>query len=386
MPKPEFLCPVCGTALSYHVQSKTWDCPFCLSSFERPPENSRQEQKTQPAENEPNIPVLSDTDKPPESCCADVPSDPRYAGRIAELFGASWQEKDISGQVTAYRCSHCGEEFFFPTSSVLEKFCPVCHGKLETAAPAESFTPQKIAPFQTSREDAVRVFRKACRKNLLLPFGFAAKNAKHIQGFYLPYWIHSMEIGVKSAYNSQTTTVSQEKQKIYETVEQYQTVQEHRVLLEALALPACKLVGNSTAMGIGPYPPESFRDVSADFPKDHPMLPFQIDEKASLTTASQLAKSAAIRQVQTSLSPTENPEHFSAHAFILRSSSHPVLVPVWYLHAKHRNKPFIFLMNGVTGQNCCPLPQSISKALASGLAAAVCAAGIAFFLLGGWPR
>lgn len=97
-----------------------------------------------------------------------------------------------------YHCNNCGAVIMTDaeTSATSCSFCDspvVLSDRL-----SGDLAPAKIIPFTISKEEAVKAFRKWCKRGILTPVGFMSGNRiKKITGVYVPFWLYDLNNDVE---------------------------------------------------------------------------------------------------------------------------------------------------------------------------------------------
>ncbi len=149
-----FKCPNCGGELVFDPAAQKYKCEYCLSAF-------TQEE----------MDALS--------------------GEHSQETGAPQTEQTASSEAVMYHCPSCGAEVITDETTAAT-FCYYCHNPviLEGAVSGE-YLPDRIIPFQISKEQAKDAFLTYVKKRHFVPRTFfSEEQIEKLSGIYFPYWVY----------------------------------------------------------------------------------------------------------------------------------------------------------------------------------------------------
>ena len=385
MPILNYKCPNCGASLTYNHQTDQWDCGFCLSSFSYSPQPTEEEEPfasaSKPAEpileQEPALEEQQAEIQPPP--VPTEPPDPRYAERMKTLFGEASSFPNVSVEMEKILCPHCGAQTL-QVKQDSSPICPLCSKEAQTTQ-TENFSAAAVLPFLKTREDAEKKLRERCKHSPLLPWGFFSRHRQRLIPCYLPYWLHSCEISVKSHYRTTAVTEKNENGRKFYTSGNYNIEDEKRALFENIGQAACSQADSNMLKAIEPFSNAQAEPFSAEKLSGRIILYRDISAEDSLESIREPLEEEAREKVRRFLLQKQPYSQEQPRCSVLKSASKPVLYPVWLLQGTDHGKPFLYAMNALNGKCFSRMPFNILKALTVTLGAF--AAFAAVFLIGG---
>ncbi len=162
-----YKCPNCDGPLTFNPDKQRFTCEYCLGEFEPAQVQQMNEQKEQ-RETYDEREVRSAEAKQQQTQAADEGS-----GEYA----------------VSYTCPSCGAEIV-TTSTTAATTCFYCYNPVVLGSRLSGeFNPDRVIPFELSKEKAIERFLEMCGKKWFLPKGFAGKEQfEKLNGVYFPYW------------------------------------------------------------------------------------------------------------------------------------------------------------------------------------------------------
>lgn len=141
-------CPSCSAPLHFSAELGKMKCDYCDSEFE-----------VSELKNVDNVSVEETTDAPIEN----------------ELY-------------VKYNCPDCGAEII-ADENTSATFCLYCgNTAILKNKLSGKFAPDKIIPFKTVKDDAVKAFKGLCKGRIFMPKFFNSEaNIEKITGLYIPF-------------------------------------------------------------------------------------------------------------------------------------------------------------------------------------------------------
>lgn len=315
-----YKCPNCGAPLSFHSESQKWDCKFCLSSF-----------ASKDLENQ----------KPEE-----------------EIH----KSKDVSAETKQYSCPNCGAEIVTDETTAAT-FCMFCGSP--TILPkqvSEQFRPEGIIPFRLKKQDAEEAYRKLCHNKPLLPRDFKSNSQiEKISGVYVPFWLFDCSVRGDLNVTGKIVTVWDDSNYTYTKTDVYRVERSGAAAFSRVPADGSSKMENSLMDAVEPFDYTALVDFkmpylsgfyAEKYDEDDAKVYPRVKERVSKTTQNLLMQtvngyhSVDIKQFQANVQPNN-------HRY--------VMMPVWLLVTKYKDKNYTFAMNGQTGKIVGNLPVSYGK-------------------------
>lgn len=327
-----FKCPNCDGELIFDPATQKYKCEYCISSFSQEElDNMNREESTE-------------------------------------------KESNASSDVKVYTCPSCGAEIVTDATTAAT-FCYYCHNPVILGGRLEgSFLPDKIIPFEFTKEDAVKKFLEFVGRKKFVPKAFFSKQQiDSICGVYFPYWNYSAKVegslqGEAKKIRSWTTGNMR-----YTETKFYNVSREGVVSLTNMTENALQKANADLARGVMPYNFEKMQDFQMGYLSGFFAEKRDI-EKDSLTDKLQAdAKTYAERMLRDTIDSYSSVSIANSNMRLRIEDWSYCLLPVWTITYKGRDgKIYYYSMNGQTGEVCGNLPVDRKKlALVSGVVSAV---------------
>lgn len=317
-------CPSCNAVLKFNPTDQNWKCEYCDSTF--------------------NLEDLSKHKK-------------KYKEK--EVI----EEKPDIGEYNVYRCPDCGAEIVTDLNTSAT-FCVYCKN---TAIIKErltgKFEPQEIIPFKKTMDDAIKAFKQVGRKHPFMPSSFnSQKNISEIKGIYIPFWLFtSTSIGGITA-NAEIINHHRSGDYVYTNTKHYHITRDGKVSFLKVPNDGATKFDDATMNSIEPF------NYSKLVPFNPSYLSGFLAEKYDVD--SETAKADALFRMKNTVEDifkkdikgystvniTSNTIHFP------EVNVEYVLLPVYLLNIKYKNKIYTFAMNGESGKLIGNMPVDKKKA------------------------
>ncbi len=328
----EFKCPCCNAGLVFGEDVQQLKCEYCDNTFDR---------DTVRAYNESEIQQQS------------------------EEF--TWEEeahqewsKEEETVLRAFQCPSCAGEIITDDTTAAT-FCPYCDNP--TILPSRlsgALKPDAIIPFQNSKEDAQAAFLKLCKGKPLLPKEFTREQRlEKITGMYVPFWLYDCHADFRGSYRATRIHHWSDSRYHYTKTDHYLLQREADAAFSGIPMDGSEKMEDTFMESIEPY--DTSRMVAFDmaylsgFLADKYDVPSEdgkdrIRDRVSETVRDEIQATAlgyaAVLPKHTLLKVNHTRARY-------------VLLPVWILNTRYRDKLYTFAMNGQTGKMtgslpCCP--------------------------------
>lgn len=309
----QYKCPNCGGGLLFDADKQDFKCEYCDSVF-------KEEYFFDKDENLNVETVESET------------SDENYENAVLYVCpscGAEIVTDETTAATTCYYCSN-------PV---------VLSGKL-----SGELKPDMIVPFKIDKKGAIEKFKEMCGKKKFLPKNFISESRlEEIKGVYFPYWYIDCETnGSMNAKSRQIRSWIVGDIKYTET-----TVKGHfrqgEMQIRNMPEAALKSKDKDIMRYVCPFDsqdlvPFSMSYLSGYFAErrniDYKEIEKEVDSKIKIFSTDKLKSS--INEVNVSV--TDSLINIGEKRWRYN------LLPVWVLSYKHKDKNYIYALNGQTGK------------------------------------
>lgn len=266
--------------------------------------------------------------------------------------------------LTLFTCSGCGAQLQGTEDSQVG-FCPFCGGQnLLRASNGGRSLPDRLIPFQVTKDDCAELFQDYTQKVRYLPKEL--RNAAHLKNFtgiYMPYYEYDVELGATKIVGT----------KVVESTPKYDVVNTYSI--------DAKVEGNYCGV---PYDASKYYDdeiaarvLPFDMKKERPFRPaylsgFYADastvssdtyyEDAALTASKDILDEVGYRlRRQEGISVEKESSQVEAHT----RGCHSTMFPLWFLTWRKDKRVAYAVVNGDSGKVVTDLPVDL-KAFSRG--------------------
>ena len=319
----EYKCPCCDGALIFGTENQNMVCPFCDNSFDIDTVKAYNEQKNK--KNESSV---------------------------------SWQEQstdslsgDEENQLHSFLCPTCAGELLTDLQTVAT-FCPYCGNPTVLPGRASGvLRPDGVIPFRTTKEDAKAAFLKLCGGKPLLPKFFKERQQlEKITGIYVPFWLYDCVGDLDGNYKATRVHTWSDRNYIYTKTDHFMLTREAGASFTGIPMDGSSKMDDTFMESIEPF------DYSQIQPFNTAFLSGFLADKYDVQAA---AGEQRIRQrVDSSMDELLQPSFLGYHSVVPTSrqlrvtqgKARYILLPVWILNTRYRDKVYTFAMNGQTGK------------------------------------
>lgn len=314
----QYKCPACGAALKFDAEKQDFICEYCDSIF-------KEEDFFKADEN------LSDNVEKAE----DEESHEKAVLYICPSCGAEVVTDETTAATTCYYCSN-------PV---------VLSGEL-----SGELKPDYIIPFKIDKNGAIQKFKELCGKKKFLPKDFiSGSRLEEIKGVYFPYWyVDCNAMGHINATSRQVKSWMVGDIRHTET-----TVMGHyrQGNLTVCNMPeaALKNKDRDILKYVCPFDSSEFVPFSMSYLSGYFAERRNIESQEIEAQVTEKVKKFSVEKLKSTINYT---------AVSLKDSSVNVsnlswrynLLPVWVLNYKHKDKSYIYALNGQNGRVYGELP------------------------------
>ena len=325
----EYKCPCCDAGLVFSGDVQQLTCPYCDNTFELDA-----------------VIAFNETQEPePETFTWDESKETQ-----------TWSEEDQQ-TMQAFLCPSCGGEILTDANTAAT-FCPYCANP--TILPGRvsgGLKPDGVIPFKTTKEDAKAAFLNLCKGKPLLPKFFTEEQQlEKITGIYVPFWLYDCSGQIDGSYKATRLHHWSDAHYNYTRTEHFLLNRSADGDFLGIPMDGSTKMDDTFMESIEPY------DCSAEEPFEMVFLSGFLADKYDVE--SKQGESRIRQRVERSLEDLIQPTLVGyttalptrKNINVSQSKVRYVLMPVWLLNTRYRNKLYTFAMNGQTGKITGTLP------------------------------
>ena len=336
-----FKCPNCDGELIFDPATQKYKCEYCVSIFTQEElDNMQREESTE------------------------------------KEVGAS---SGSMSEAKLYTCPSCGAEIVTDATTAAT-FCYYCHNPVILGGRLEGeYLPDKIIPFEITKEDAVKKFLEYVGRKKFVPKAFFSKQQiESITGVYFPYWNYSAKVeGAMQGEGRKIRNWTTGNMRYTET-KFYNVRREGVISLTNMTENALQKANADLARGVMPYNFDKMQDFNMGYLSGFFAEKRDIEKDGLADKMQANARTYAEKMLRDTIDNYSSVSIANSSMRLRIEDWEYCLLPVWTITYKGRNgKIYYYSMNGQTGEVCGELPVDHKKlALVSG------GVSVAIFILG----
>ena len=319
-------CPACGAVLKFSPKDQKWSCEYCGSKF-----------------------TLEELQKYKNASSANQNQKTKV------------EKSEKVEEMDVYRCNSCGAEIV-ADSNTTATFCVYCGN---TAILKEriqnSRVPDAIIPFQKVKEDAVLAFKQLVKHKPLVPKSFKSKkNIEKITGIYIPFWAYDFNVDGTVEFHATDIHTWSDSRNRYTKTDQFSVVCEGSMHYDRVLADASSRFPDELMDSLEPF---SYSDLKE---YNHAFLSGFLSEKYDVLESVAVDR-AKDRTLNTSVSLLQGQVHHQNSSVrknglsLKQTDLNYILLPVFMVNIKYRDKIYTFAMNGQTGKIVGELPYGVKE-------------------------
>ena len=316
----DYKCPSCGATIPFFFVKQKWVCSYCGSEFTL--EELQKSQKKSVVEEKKEIKV---------------------------------EDADI------YRCQSCGAEIIADENTTAT-FCVYCgNTAILKDRIHNSRVPDLIIPFQKVKDDATKAFEKVVKHKPLVPKAFKTKgNIQKITGIYIPFWAYDFQVSGTVEFNATDVHTWTDFRNQYTKTDGFSVVCEGNMDYDKVLADGSSRFPDDLMDSLEPFDFQGLVSYNQAFLAGFFSEKYDVDEDKAVERAQRRAVNTSVSLMR------ETVNHQSCALLdnqlnVQEQKVYYILLPVWMVNTKYRDKTYTFAMNGQTGKIVGDLPLGIKE-------------------------
>lgn len=332
----EYKCPCCNAPLIFKENTNQMKCEYCDNAFD-----------------------LSTVQAYMESIMPEQPDEINWESESKETWNT-----DEQASLQEYCCNACGGQLVTDAHTAAT-FCPYCgNPAILPGQLSGGIKPEKLIPFKTTKEDAKQAFLKLCRNKPLLPdFFMEDHQVDKITGIYVPFWIYDCDADITGSYKATRTHTWSDSRYIYTKTDHYLLRRQAKASFSGIPMDGSSKMDDTFMESIEPYDYKDAVDFEMTYLSGFLADRYDVESKSGEARIRQRVETSMNDHIQSSLLGYATAIPTSRNIRIDHSKAKYVLLPVWLLNTKYKDKKYTFAMNGQTGKMTGKFPICAKKSL-----------------------
>lgn len=337
-------CPACGAKISFNPKNQMWDCEYCGSKF-----------------------TLKEMQK--------------YNNASSKEANDNKEKEKSINTLDVYRCKSCGAEVLADENTTAT-FCVYCGN---TAILKDKITtgrvPSKIIPFKNVKEDAIKAFKELSKNKPLMPKLFNnQKNIEKITGVYIPFWTFDLQVAGDINFNAVDVKSWSDYNYHYTKTDTYLSKRHASMDFDSILVDASSRFDDDLMDSIEPFNYNELTNYNHAYLSGFLAEKYDVESKDAITRANLRATNTAIDEARKSVCH-ETITIADNKLQVTEIQNDYILLPVWMVNIKYKDKYYTFAMNGQTGKIVGNIPLDIGKTIFLTIALIISISLVAFLIL-----
>lgn len=342
----EYKCPCCDAGLVFSDEAQKLQCGACGNEFEIDA-----------------VKAFNETEETVDT----------FSWEAQQSQPLSEEEQ---ATMRSFTCPSCGGEIITDDTTAAT-FCPYCENPaIIPRAVTGGLRPDGVLPFKLGKADAKNAFSRLCKGKPLLPKNFASQQRlEKISGVYVPFWLYDCSGSFQGRYNATRVRHWSDSRYHYTKTSHYLLLRRATADFSGIPMDGSSKMDNTVMESIEPFDYSQMVDFDTAYLSGFLADKYDVESGTGEGRIRQRVDHA----IDEMLAPT-----FLGYTTVIPSQKHLnvthgkaryVLLPVWMLTSRYKDKTYTFAMNGQTGKMTGTLPICPKRSAAwfGGVAAGVTA-------------
>ncbi len=319
----EYKCPCCNAGLVFGADTQQMTCEYCGNTFGLETVREFEDSQKQPQ------PDTLRWEKREQTCWED--------GEQAQLQGFS--------------CPSCGGELLCEATTAAS-FCPYCgNPAVLPSRLSGGIRPDGVIPFRKTREDARAAFLKLCKGKPLLPREFTRQQqVEKLTGIYVPFWLYDCQGDFRGSFRATRIHRWSDSRYNYKKTDHYLLKRDADAGFTGIPMDASRKMDDTFMESIEPYDYGDLTAFDMAYLSGYLADKYDVEYAAGEERIRQRVDGAFSQQLAATMIGYSTVVPAGRSLQISHSEARYVLLPVWMLNVRYKEKLYTFAMNGQTGK------------------------------------
>lgn len=274
------------------------------------------------------------------------------------------KNKDKYSSYVNYNCPDCGAEIITDENTAAT-FCVYCgNTSIIKNRLSGEFAPSKIIPFKIEKKKAIEAFKRLRKGRPLTPREFTnEKNIEKIQGVYIPFWLYDVNVGGTIEAKATKVTSWSRGNTHYTKTDYYKIIRSGDMSYSKVPVDGSTRFNNDMMNSIEPFDYEKLIDYNHAYLSGFLAEKYDVNKDDAFVDAkSRTLKSTRDEMLSSAIGYTSRSITSDSLESSIKNTMY-VLLPVWMVNVKYKDKFYLFAMNGESGKFIGNIPLDKERAL-----------------------
>jgi DNA-directed RNA polymerase subunit RPC12/RpoP len=327
-------CPNCGAELRFSPEKQKMVCEYCMSEF------STEE--------------MQEAEKPIETSTHSAP--------VREATDK--EKEDFAESTRVYVCEFCGAHIVSDENTAASE-CYYCHNPVTLAGRLSGeYRPDRLIPFKITREKAEELFRNSIQKKWFVPDSFkSARQLEKMVGLYTPFWLTDCKANAQIHVEAKQSSTYTTSDYIVTHTKVYECDRAGYMTFERIPADASKKLDDDFMDSCEPFNYADMVDFNTTYLQGFLADRYDVGKADILERIRNRAGDAANGILNNDINGYTSKSIKSSSINLIRTDWQYVMLPLWFMTYKYKDKIYQFAVNGQTGKVAGLPPMSIPKYL-----------------------
>lgn len=262
-----------------------------------------------------------------------------------------------------YVCNDCGFTIITPIDTNISS-CIYCKSNnIEKKESSKKIPEVKFIPFKIDNKKAQNIYKQFCSKRFLKPSVFSNKKSiNEIIGAYVPFYLYNCDSNGVVELNCKKNTSWKTGSYKYKKIDTYLVTRSGNMSFENIPIDTTKKFIDIVDL-IGPFDFSEREKSDISKVSSYPFIPNKMTNDEILRESVGKAKGYFIKEMIKSVDNYKEITPIKNSINLYNSKISSVLLPIYILNIKYKDKMYNFSINGQTGKISGNIPISIKKAI-----------------------
>lgn len=318
-------CITCNAPLKYNSKTDLFECEYCGNKFKL----------TELEENK---------------------------RKVSEIKKKSKKSKPKTLNIDAYHCENCGASIILGENTASSS-CVYCKSSAIIPERLEGiYAPSKIITFKYNKEEAIDKFRELCKGRKLMPNDFDnLQNIQDMEGLYVPFWLYNCENEAHLEADCRNTSTWSDSRYVNTKTDFYKVDVDGILCFNNVPNDAASRFDDKIMHAIEPYDYKEFKDFNKSYLAGYISEKYDVLQDEAYKVACKRIDEDGKKYLFNKINgySTKFIKNYQSSLSLLNNDY--VLLPVWVLNIKYKDKIYHFALNGQTGKMVGEIPVDKKK-------------------------
>ncbi len=328
-------CPNCGGSVSFDTGTQMLKCPFCDSEFAVEAVAGQQTDDGAPAAVD-NISWESET--------------------------SQWTTDETTG-MRVYMCNSCSGEVV-ADETMGATSCPYCGSPVVMKGQFDgALRPHLVIPFKLDKDAAKKAFKQHMTGKKFVVKAFKDDNKiDEIKGVYVPHWLFSCNAAGEVSFNAEKVTRKwSDSDYDYTEISEFNCYRSGNMVFDNVPVDGSSKMPDDLMESLEPFNVQEAVNFNVGYLSGYLADKFDVDADTSTARANDRIRQSMVDTLQKSVQGFDFVVPMASNMNVLNGTCLYALYPVWLLTVKHKDKDYLFAMNGQTGKFVGDIPTDTKK-------------------------